>query len=129
MSDTKSDMRALSTRVIMGNKVDMVSARFLSTKELSELLRIPEGTLRQWRCSEVGPKWHKLRGSVRYDRTDVESFSPRERAYSVCAGTHGGTPCLYFVPKIVLTGGTRSTSMENGTARVRRNKESRCSGC
>ena len=50
------------------------SARFLTTKDLSKLLRIPEGTLRQWRCSEVGPKWHKLRGSVRYDKTDVESF-------------------------------------------------------
>jgi hypothetical protein len=50
------------------------SARFLTTKELSKFLGIPEGTLRQWRCSEVGPKWHKLRGSVRYDKTDVESF-------------------------------------------------------
>ena len=50
------------------------SARFLTTKELSKLLGIPEGTLRQWRCSEVGPKWHKLRGSVRYDKNDVENF-------------------------------------------------------
>ena len=74
MSEKKPDVRALSTGVILGTKVDMVSARFLSTKELSELLGIPEGTLRQWRCSEVGPKWHKLRGSVRCDRTDVESF-------------------------------------------------------
>jgi hypothetical protein len=50
------------------------SPRFLTSKELSRVLGIPEGTLRQWRCSEVGPKWHKLRGSVRYDKTDVESF-------------------------------------------------------
>jgi predicted DNA-binding transcriptional regulator AlpA len=51
------------------------SARFLTTKELSKLLGLPEGTLRQcWRCSEVGPRWHKLRGSVRYDKSDVESF-------------------------------------------------------
>jgi predicted DNA-binding transcriptional regulator AlpA len=55
-------------------KTTRESARFLSTKELSELLGIPEGTLRQWRCSEVGPKWHKLRGSVRYDKSDVENF-------------------------------------------------------
>ena len=48
--------------------------RFLTTKQLSDLLGIPEGTLRQWRCSEVGPKWHKLRGSVRYDKNDVENF-------------------------------------------------------
>jgi hypothetical protein len=50
------------------------SARFLTTKQLSRLLGIPEGTLRQWRCAEVGPKWHKLRGSVRYDNSDVEVF-------------------------------------------------------
>jgi hypothetical protein len=40
------------------------SARFLTSKELSKLLGIPEGTLRR-RCSEVGPRWHKLRRSVR----------------------------------------------------------------
>lgn len=43
----------------------MVTPRkFLSTKELSKLLDIPEGTLRQWRSSGVGPTWHKLRGGV-----------------------------------------------------------------
>jgi Helix-turn-helix domain len=53
---------------------NLESTRFLTTKQLSDLLGIPEGTLRQWRCSEVGPKWHKLRRSVRYDKTDVEIF-------------------------------------------------------
>ena len=48
--------------------------QFLSTKELSKVLDIPEGTLRQWRCSGVGPKWHKLRGSVRYDMDHVDRF-------------------------------------------------------
>jgi len=47
-------------------------------------------------------------------------ISPRERAYSVGAGTHGGTLCLCFVSKIVVTGDTRSTLMENGTARAQR---------
>ena len=43
----------------------MVTPRkFLSTKELSKLLDIPEGTLRQWRSSGVRPTWHKLRGGV-----------------------------------------------------------------
>ena len=48
--------------------------RFLDTKELSLLLDIPEGTLRQWRSSGVGPKWHKMRRSVRYDSSEVELF-------------------------------------------------------
>lgn len=48
--------------------------QFLSTKELSRVLDIPEGTLRQWRCSGVGPRWHKLRGSVRYDMEHVDRF-------------------------------------------------------
>ncbi|MGI0135244.1 MAG: helix-turn-helix transcriptional regulator [Candidatus Micrarchaeaceae archaeon] len=50
------------------------SKKFLNTKELSILLAIPEGTLRQWRCSGVGPKWHKMRRTVRYDRAEVEEF-------------------------------------------------------
>ena len=50
------------------------SRKFLNTKQLSELLDIPEGTLRQWRWSGVGPSWHKLRGSVRYDMSHVEKF-------------------------------------------------------
>lgn len=48
--------------------------KFMSTKELSILFEIPEGTLRQWRCSGVGPKWHKMRGNVRYDWVQVEEF-------------------------------------------------------
>ena len=48
--------------------------KFLNTRQLSELLDIPEGTLRQWRCSGVGPRWHKLRGSVRYDMQHVDRF-------------------------------------------------------
>jgi Helix-turn-helix domain len=50
------------------------SQKFLNTKQLSELLEIPEGTLRQWRSSGVGPRWHKLRGSVRYDMEHVDRF-------------------------------------------------------
>lgn len=64
----------------------VLHSRFLTTKQLSQLLEIPEGTLRQWRCSEVGPRWHKLRGSVRYDKTDVENFlHESERTPSVRA--------------------------------------------
>jgi hypothetical protein len=65
-----------------------IARKFLSTKELSRLLDIPEGTLRQWRSSGVGPKWHKLRGSVRYDMEHVELFiHESERSPSVRAIT------------------------------------------
>jgi hypothetical protein len=62
--------------------------KFMNTKQLSVLLEIPEGTLRQWRCSGVGPKWHKMRRSVRYDRAEVEQFIHQsERIPSVRAIT------------------------------------------
>lgn len=48
--------------------------RFVTTKELSEMIPIPEGTLRQWRCSRVGPKWYKVRGRVFYDLNEVEEY-------------------------------------------------------
>jgi hypothetical protein len=67
-----------------------IARKFMSTKELSMLLEIPEGTLRQWRCSGVGPKWHKMRGSVRYDWAQVEEFIHQsERIPSVRAIMEG----------------------------------------
>jgi hypothetical protein len=65
-----------------------IARKFMNTKELSTLLDIPEGTLRQWRSSGVGPKWHKLRGSVRYDMEHVDRFiHESERSPSVRAIT------------------------------------------
>jgi predicted site-specific integrase-resolvase len=65
-----------------------IARKFMNTKELSTLLEIPEGTLRQWRCSGVGPKWHKMRGSVRHDESEVERFIHQsERIPSVRAIT------------------------------------------
>ena len=62
--------------------------KFLNTKDLSTLLDIPQGTLRQWRCYGVGPKWHKMQRSVRYDRAEVEQFIHQsERIPSVRAIT------------------------------------------
>jgi hypothetical protein len=62
--------------------------KFMNTKQLSVLLEIPEGTLRQWRCAGVGPKWHKMRRNVRYDRAEVEQFIHQsERIPSVRAIT------------------------------------------
>jgi hypothetical protein len=62
--------------------------KLMNTKQLSVLLEIPEGTPRQWRISGVGPKWHKMRRSVRYDRAEVEQFIHQsERIPSVRAIT------------------------------------------
>jgi len=55
------------------------SSRFLDTKQFASLLQIPEGTLRQWRSTGVGPKWHKMQGSVRYDFAEVESYIHRSK--------------------------------------------------
>jgi predicted DNA-binding transcriptional regulator AlpA len=65
-----------------------ITRKFMNTREVSTLLDIPEGTLRQWRCSGVGPKWHKMRRSVRYDKAEVEQFIHQsERIPSVRAFT------------------------------------------
>jgi DNA-binding transcriptional MerR regulator len=45
--------------------------QLLTSKEVAEILGIPEGTLRYWRNVGLGPVWHKLEGSIRYDYSDV----------------------------------------------------------
>ena len=50
-------------------------ARLLTSKEAAEMLSIPEGTLRQWRCAGKGPVFFKLGGtSVRYNSSDLDEF-------------------------------------------------------
>jgi hypothetical protein len=46
----------------------------LSTRQLSELLNIPLGTLRYWRKMGVGPAWVKLEGTIRYNWADVDEY-------------------------------------------------------
>ena len=48
--------------------------KLISTKEAAEILGLPEGTLKGWRSREIGPKWIKLGGSVRYDVSDLLDF-------------------------------------------------------
>jgi hypothetical protein len=100
----------------------MLYRKFMNTKELSALLDIPEGTLRQWRCSGVGPKWHKMRGNVRYDESVVEEFIHQsERIPSVRALMEENLG-LCFESLIVRTGGTRSILKGSDTARARNKK-------
>ncbi|HEU5453000.1 MAG TPA: helix-turn-helix domain-containing protein [Terriglobales bacterium] len=53
--------------------------RLLTTKQTSEMLAVPVGTLRYWRNVGVGPAWVKLEGSVRYDERDVLAYINRNR--------------------------------------------------
>jgi predicted site-specific integrase-resolvase len=62
--------------------------KLLTTKSVSELLSIPEGTIRYWRKVGVGPTWVKLEGSIRYPEEDVLRYieqnrrTPSVRAYA-----------------------------------------------
>ncbi len=53
--------------------------KLLTAKQLSLILGIPEGTLRYWRNVGLGPVWHKLEGSIRYDVRDVEAYVESNR--------------------------------------------------
>jgi len=53
--------------------------RLLTSKAVSEMLSVPEGTLRYWRKVGIGPKWLKLEGSIRYDLADVVDYIERGR--------------------------------------------------
>jgi len=53
--------------------------RLLTSKTVSEMLSVPEGTLRYWRKVGIGPKWLKLEGSIRYDLADVLAYIDRGR--------------------------------------------------
>lgn len=51
----------------------------LSSKQVAEMLGIPEGTLRYWRKTGVGPAWIKMEGTIRYDLADVQVYVERNR--------------------------------------------------
>lgn len=57
----------------------MKTPQLLTSKQLAQMLSIPEGTLRSWRATGIGPVWHKLEGSVRYDVDDVSRYVERNR--------------------------------------------------
>jgi hypothetical protein len=57
----------------------MKPIQLLTGKQLGLILGIPEGTLRYWRNVGLGPVWHKLEGSIRYDVRDVEAYVESNR--------------------------------------------------
>jgi DNA-binding transcriptional MerR regulator len=65
----------------------MTQLKLLTSMKVSEMLSIPEGTLRYWRKVGLGPPWIKLEGSIRYAEADVLRYiesnrrTPSVRAY------------------------------------------------
>jgi DNA-binding transcriptional MerR regulator len=56
-----------------------ISTRLLTAKAVSEMLSVPEGTIRYWRHVGLGPTWVKLEGSIRYAEEDVLEYIRRNR--------------------------------------------------
>jgi DNA-binding transcriptional MerR regulator len=53
--------------------------KLLTTKSVSEMLCVPDGTIRYWRKVGLGPPWIKLEGSIRYAEQDVLRYIERNR--------------------------------------------------
>lgn len=52
----------------------MTDDALLTPEEVSNLIRVPVGTLGQWRYRGVGPRFLKLGGHVRYRPSDVAAW-------------------------------------------------------
>jgi len=46
----------------------------LTLREVAELLRVPEATLRYWRNQHTGPDSYKVGRHIRYQRRDVRAW-------------------------------------------------------
>jgi predicted DNA-binding transcriptional regulator AlpA len=46
----------------------------ITTAQLAEYLSMSAQTVKEWRSKDKGPSWVKVEGSVRYRRSDVESW-------------------------------------------------------
>ncbi|AYY11352.1 DNA-binding protein [Actinobacteria bacterium YIM 96077] len=55
-------------------------SEYLTTREVAELLRTSESTLRFWRHIDRGPNSFRIGKRVLYDRRDVEQFIEDARA-------------------------------------------------
>ena len=55
-------------------------SNLLNEKEAAEMLGLAPGTLRVWRCREIGPTYHRVgvgRGTIRYSVEDLAAFTSR----------------------------------------------------
>jgi excisionase family DNA binding protein len=51
----------------------------LTLREVADLLRVPEATLRYWRHRRAGPDSYKIGRHIRYQRNDVQAWVRRQR--------------------------------------------------
>ncbi len=49
-------------------------SQYMSPREVSVVLDIPESTLANWRHRSVGPPYVKIAGLVRYRRAQVQEY-------------------------------------------------------
>ncbi len=50
---------------------------YLTTKELSEKLRLDGSTLARWRETGKGPPYYEIGGSIRYKAIDIDQWLER----------------------------------------------------
>jgi|tagenome__1003787_1003787.scaffolds.fasta_scaffold11707969_1 hypothetical protein len=67
-----------------------VGDELLRTAEVAQLMRVPMGTLRQWRHRGIGPKGFRLGGRVVYRRSAVEAFIATAEAAEQGQAAQGG---------------------------------------
>jgi excisionase family DNA binding protein len=62
----------------MMNEPDLESLfgeeRFLTPREVADLLQVPLNTLQTWRANRSGPRGHKIGRHVRYRASDVQTW-------------------------------------------------------
>ncbi|WP_067783560.1 helix-turn-helix domain-containing protein [Actinomyces vulturis] len=54
-----------------------------TSKEAAKLLKVSEGTLRNWRYDGVGPAFFKCGRAVRYRQEDLEEWIEKNTNYAV----------------------------------------------
>lgn len=54
--------------------------KLLTAADTAEILKISPRTLANWRSSGLGPNFHKVGGSVRYELADIKEFVAKGRA-------------------------------------------------
>lgn len=67
--------------------VTVNTSHYLKPTELSELLNVPDGTLRYWRYMRTGPDFIRMGGRIRYNRADVERWLRERRQVSSVRAT------------------------------------------
>lgn len=73
---------------------DDVKSEYLSTKEVAVDFPMNEGTLRSWRCANLGPPSYTSgpRGRVYYKRSEVAAWLARQEAATRRGAEVGADP-------------------------------------